>query len=163
MTVSGLGLFLPDEAATLNLGASLAEVVGPGIIRLQGELGAGKTCFVQGLALGLGVEETVPVISPTFCIHARYAGRRELNHIDAYRLAGAPDHDRLGFEELFADAGITAVEWPSLLDPELRPADSIEITFILAGETRRTLAITVADSDRVLLDGLAATRGIAQA
>lgn len=85
------------------------------ILLLMGDLGAGKTCFVQGLAQGLGIDPATPVVSPTFVIHARYFGHLVLDHIDAYRLEGALDLVELGLEEIFASPGVTAIEWPERL------------------------------------------------
>lgn len=100
-------------------GARFARCLGPGaIIGLEGELGAGKTCFVRGLALGLGGNPDA-VHSPTFTFIAEYhEGRLPLYHIDLYRLAGA-EIEELGLEEYLFGTGVTAIEWFRFLPRDL--------------------------------------------
>lgn len=102
---------------TRALAALLGSVCRGGeTVLLFGDLGAGKTCFVQGLALGLGVPSSMPVTSPTFTLHAEYRGRLYLNHLDLYRLDAAESLERLGVGDLLADReAVTAIEWPELL------------------------------------------------
>ncbi len=103
-------LGLADEWATHAWGASLGEVVDGRLhVALDGALGAGKTRFAQGVAAGLGVEDTVA--SPTYVVVAEYAGRLPMLHADLYRLA--PDElDALGLEEQAEDwGGPVLVEW----------------------------------------------------
>jgi tRNA threonylcarbamoyladenosine biosynthesis protein TsaE len=83
---------------------------------LEGDLGSGKTCFVQGVAAGCGVPESQPVCSPTYTLMNHYTGRCDLYHFDLYRLAGMADLHDLGFEEIFAGPGIKIVEWSGLLE-----------------------------------------------
>jgi len=92
-------------------GAQLAHLLFPGaVIGLAGELGAGKTCFIKGLAAGLGIDEE-EVSSPTFILIAEhYRGRIPLYHIDLYRLEGA-EIEELGLEEYLLGRGVAAVEW----------------------------------------------------
>lgn len=82
---------------------------------LEGELGSGKTCFVQGLATGCGVPENQPVCSPTYTLMNHYIGRCDLYHFDLYRLDGMDDLDDLGFDEIFNGPGVKIVEWSGLL------------------------------------------------
>ena len=110
----------PEE--TWKLAAELADELGPGtVLALHGELGAGKTCFIQGLAAALGVTE--PVTSPTYTLIGEYQGRLPLHHIDLYRLSGPDEALGLGLEEYFDASGITAIEWAEraegLLPPDL--------------------------------------------
>ena len=100
-----------SAAETQALAAELAAVLPPGaVLCLHGDLGAGKTCFVQGLAKALGVRR--PVGSPTFTLINEYRGTRPLAHIDLYRIRGAGDAFGLGLEEyLFHYPGIVAIEW----------------------------------------------------
>lgn len=88
-----------------------SKINGKTLILLNGELGAGKTSFTQGLAVGLEIKKTVS--SPTFTLMKNYQGRYPLNHIDAYRLEGHPQD--LGFDELFDDESVTVIEWPLFL------------------------------------------------
>lgn len=99
----------PEE--TGRLGAAFASLVRPGdIISLTGDLGAGKTRYVQGLAAGLGVYEHVT--SPTFTIIKEYTtGRLPLYHFDVYRLENQRELEGLGYEDYFFGEGITVIEW----------------------------------------------------
>lgn len=111
MSGGQLTLRLPDEAATLALGADLARVVGPGLIRLQGELGAGKTCLVRGLLRGLGYQGRVK--SPTYTLIEPYATQGlAVSHWDLYRLGSADELDALGLREHDRAQELLLVEWP---------------------------------------------------
>lgn len=100
----------PEE--TRDLGRLLGEILFPSaLVLLTGDLGAGKTCFVQGLARGLGVPEEEPVTSPSYTLMNQYAGRLTLCHFDLYRLGGTADLLDLGFEEYLEGDGVTVVEW----------------------------------------------------
>ena len=100
-----------SAAETQALAARLAAEMPPGtVLCLHGDLGAGKTCFVQGLARALGVRR--PVGSPTFTLINEYKGPKPLAHIDLYRIRGAGDAFGLGLEDyLFHYPGIVAIEW----------------------------------------------------
>ena len=98
----------PEE--TWELAAELAGELAAGtVIALHGDLGAGKTCFIQGLAAALGIDE--PITSPTYTLIGEYEGRLPLHHIDLYRLSGPAEALGLGLEEYFDADGITAIEW----------------------------------------------------
>jgi tRNA threonylcarbamoyladenosine biosynthesis protein TsaE len=96
------------------------------VIALHGELGSGKTCFVKGLALALGIDQLVT--SPTFTLVREYNGRRRLYHIDLYRLHSPDEALALGFEEYLQTDGITAIEWAERAG-DLIPQDAIKIWF----------------------------------
>jgi tRNA threonylcarbamoyladenosine biosynthesis protein TsaE len=83
-------------------------------VLLSGDLGAGKTVFVKGLARGLGVDPG-DVVSPTFVLLTRYQGRLTLHHADLYRLSAAGDDREIGLEELPGPEGVLAVEWAERL------------------------------------------------
>src|SRR5438874_11606240 len=103
-----LGTASPEE--TRELGASVGSVLRPGdVVSLTGDLGAGKTTFVQGAARALGVED--PVLSPTFTLVREYRGRIPIYHLDIYRLDRMQDVLDLGFEELVGRRAIVFVEW----------------------------------------------------
>jgi tRNA threonylcarbamoyladenosine biosynthesis protein TsaE len=103
---------------TRIVGASLAPVLLPGdIISLSGDLGAGKTVFVQGLAAALGVHERVT--SPTFTIVHEYSGRYPILHLDVYRLNNFQEVLDLGFEEFLDPHSIVAIEWGEAISPLL--------------------------------------------
>ena len=118
----------------------MAVVAGPGdLIALTGELGAGKTAFVQGFAAALGV--VAPVTSPTFVLANRYEGRMVVNHLDAYRLSGIVEAHDLALPELLDD-GVTLVEWGDVISAAL-PADRLEIAIGFgAGPDDRTVELT---------------------
>ena len=98
----------PEE--TWALAAELANELAPGtVMALHGDLGAGKTCFIQGFAVALGIDE--PITSPTYTLIGEYEGRLPLYHMDLYRLSGPEEALGLGLEEYFDPNSITAVEW----------------------------------------------------
>lgn len=113
----------PDE--TRIVGAALAPTLLPGdVISLSGDLGAGKTVFVQGLATALGVDSAVT--SPTFTIVHEYEGRYPIIHMDVYRLDSFQEVLDLGFEELLDPQAILLVEWGEAVTP-LFPRSYLEI------------------------------------
>ena len=99
----------PEE--TRALGERLAGAIGPGtVVAFTGDLGAGKTAFISGMARGLGIEERVT--SPTFTIVNEYeGGRLPLFHFDMYRLGSADELFHIGWEDYLARGGVCAVEW----------------------------------------------------
>ena len=117
-----------SAADTRALGRRLARHVRPGdLLCLRGELGAGKTTLVQGLAEGLGIPGLVT--SPSFTLIHEHSGPLPLLHIDLYRLGG-PEVADLGLEELIDSDAVVAVEWAERLPPGLaRSALEIEIAF----------------------------------
>jgi tRNA threonylcarbamoyladenosine biosynthesis protein TsaE len=132
---------LPDTAATLAFGRSLGETLAPGsVILLRGDLGAGKTTFVQGIGLGLGITEAIA--SPTFTLVNEYTeGRIPLYHLDLYRLEGEEVRSLYlenYFEGIEVDLGIVAIEWSERL-PE-KPSHYLEIT-LTTNEGEGRLAI----------------------
>ena len=94
------------------------------VIALQGELGAGKTCFVRGLATGLNI--TSHVHSPTFTLVNEYRGPRNLYHLDLYRLAGPDDAWEIGIDQYLPGDGITAIEWAERIR-SLLPNTTIQV------------------------------------
>jgi tRNA threonylcarbamoyladenosine biosynthesis protein TsaE len=127
----------PEETAAA--GERLAETLGPGdVVALTGELGAGKTCFTQGLARGLGV--TGRTVSPTFVLVNEYRGRVPVHHVDAYRTGSLTELLDLGLDELFAGDGVTIVEWADKLLP-LLPAHTVHVHIEGAGDEPRAITI----------------------
>jgi tRNA threonylcarbamoyladenosine biosynthesis protein TsaE len=126
-----------SEQSTIDLGASLARSLGPGaVVLLEGELGAGKTAFVRGLAIGLGAPEE-DVSSPTFTLIQEYRGRVPLVHADLYRISGTEAAD-LGLEELGRD-GVVAVEWAAKLVG--KPDGAVDVLIEDLGGDRRRITI----------------------
>ena len=125
--------------ATRALAGEIARRATPGmVIALSGDLGAGKTCFIQGLAAGLGVAS--PVTSPTFIMIAEYAGRLPLYHVDLYRTTSLAEIRGLGLDELLDGAGVTAIEWAEKAGP-LLPSRAIHIHIQGAGDEPRAVEI----------------------
>ena len=139
-----LWLDSPDPACTRDVAASLAGVwlradsIGLGanpagsspglVVSLQGDLGAGKTVFVKGLARGLGVPEE-SVSSPTFVLANEYGSAARghcLHHVDFYRLESAAELETMGFFEMIGEGNLLAVEWGDKFAHEL-PDDRIEV------------------------------------
>jgi tRNA threonylcarbamoyladenosine biosynthesis protein TsaE len=109
------GVRTPTAEATRSLAAAwAAELPADATVALHGDLGAGKTTWVQGLALGFGIEE--PVTSPTFTIYTLHQGReRMLAHLDAYRLGSREEAEDLLLHEFLVSPWCLAVEWPDKL------------------------------------------------
>jgi tRNA threonylcarbamoyladenosine biosynthesis protein TsaE len=127
----------PNE--TESIAAAIGAMLTPGdVVVLTGDLGAGKTTFVRGLARGLGV--TIGVKSPSFAIHLRYPGRIALHHLDLYRLSDARDLAELGLEDVLEQEGVTAVEWGERLGAWL-PERALHIRLEDLGGTKRRLHI----------------------
>ena len=130
-----------SAAETEALGARLAERLGPGdVVALTGELGAGKTCFTQGLARGLGVAGRA--LSPTFVLINEYRGRLPVHHVDAYRTESLTELLDLGLDELFSGDGVTIVEWADKLLP-LLPAHTVHVHIEGVGDEPRTIALNM--------------------
>jgi len=126
-------------AETVALGARLGRLLVPGdFIALVGELGAGKTQFAKGIALGLEVDSGTPVTSPTYTILNIYQGRLPLYHFDLYRLNGPEEVEELGFEEYFSGAGVSVVEWAERLGDDV-PAQVLTVSLSHAGAEGRTI------------------------
>ena len=126
-----------DEAATVALGAALAEVLPDGTtVALCGTLGAGKTRLVPAIAVAAGIDRR-EVVSPTFVLIQEYHGRRAVYHLDAYRVRDEDEFLELGPEEYFESDGLTLVEWADRV-PRCLPPDRVEIRIEITGpESRR--------------------------
>ena len=126
---------------TQAFAARLARFVTPGtVIGLNGDLGAGKTCFVKGLATGLGIHAD-EIYSPTFTLIAEhYSGRLPLYHIDLYRLDGA-EIEGLGIEEYLFGHGVTVIEWFQFLPVDV-VTEYLLLSLAITGEDMRTMTLT---------------------
>ena len=95
------------------------------VLCMYGDLGVGKTAFVQGLVKGLGIDE--PITSPTFTIVNEYSGRLPLYHFDVYRIADSDEMYEIGYEEYVYGDGVSVIEWPQLID-DILPEKRYDVT-----------------------------------
>ncbi len=129
----------PEE--TQALGERLGRLLQAGdVVSLVGELGAGKTCFVQGLARGLGVPADRRISSPTFTIVNEHFGRLTLYHVDLYRLEEERELREIGLADYLEGGGVAVVEWFDRF-PELRPPDRIDLTIEITGDESRKIRV----------------------
>lgn len=129
---------------TWDLARQFASELKPGdVVCLEGDLGAGKTTFTQGLAAALGVKGRVT--SPTFCIVQEHIGTREpvklLVHMDLYRLQGAEDVEAIGWEDYLARGAVMVVEWPERAG-ELIPTTARHVRFEHSGMNEESRKVT---------------------
>ena len=137
---------------TEELGRRLGAILSPpAMLLLRGDLGAGKTCFVRGLARGLDVAADEPVTSPTYALMHHYQGRHDLYHFDLYRLSGWSDLLDIGFDEYIDSGKIIVVEWSERAGEA--GLEGLEITFSVEDENTRSIEIvaTAARDEDVLL------------
>lgn len=131
-----------SEKETKKLAKSLAKDFEGRVIALSGELGAGKTTFVQGFAKGLGIKEKI--ISPTFVLirqHKIPKSSKTLYHIDLYRLKGAEDLKELGLEEILSNPNaIILIEWPEKME-QLLAKNTVKITITTKSNHERIIRI----------------------
>jgi tRNA threonylcarbamoyladenosine biosynthesis protein TsaE len=129
-----------SHAETQALGERLGRALAAGdVVALTGELGAGKTAFVQGVALGLGIAGRV--VSPSFTIVNEHEGRIPLFHVDFYRLENAVELANIGFDDYFARGGVVVVEWAERF-PEALPTERLDIRIEITGETARRFVVS---------------------
>lgn len=140
MTVMQETIISRAVETTHQLGAALGRVLRAGdVIALQGDLGAGKTNFVQGIAQGLGITEDVN--SPTFILANEYPrGRLPLYHVDAYRVEDAQEAVGFGLQDYLDGDGVTVIEWAERVREAL-PSDRLWIELDYVGENERALTI----------------------
>jgi len=130
-----------SAAQTKKIARDLGKKLEAGdVVTLQGELGAGKTTFVKGLAKALGVRSEKEVSSPTFVVIHEYSGRLPLYHLDWYRLEYVKGADREMAEECFSGKGVTLVEWPER-GKALLPRKRCEVHLRHAGASSRNIEI----------------------
>lgn len=132
---------LPDEAATLALGAEIGGLIEPGVgIHLSGGLGAGKTTFSRGLVRSLGFDGRVK--SPTYTLVELYViSKLHLYHFDFYRFNDPEEWNDAGFRDLFNETNVCLVEWPEKAG-ELLPAADLKILLEVTPEQTRRASIS---------------------
>ena len=135
--------FTKNELETEALGQRLAESIeGGAVIAMYGDLGAGKTAFVRGMARGMNLD--CRVSSPTFTIVNEYLGDRTLIHFDMYRLGSADELFDIGWEDYIARGAVCAVEWSENVE-EAFYGDEIILTIEKTSDTSRKITIEGAD------------------
>ena len=131
--------FTKNEQETEALGQRLAESIkGGAVIALYGDLGAGKTAFVRGMARGMGLD--CRVSSPTFTIVNEYLGERELIHFDMYRLSSGDELFDIGWEDYIARGAVCAVEWSENVEDAFY-GDEIKLCIEKLSDTERKITI----------------------
>jgi tRNA threonylcarbamoyladenosine biosynthesis protein TsaE len=137
LDATGLVSHSPDQ--TRFLGRLLGELALAGdIFLLVGDLGAGKTCLTQGIAIGLGIADHVR--SPSFVLVREYQGRLPLYHMDFYRLESLAEVEALGLDSYLYGRGLTVVEWANRADGVL-PFESLLLNFSHISESDRRIEI----------------------
>jgi len=135
-----IDLFTRDVDETRKSAAALAELLVPGdVVSLAGELGAGKTAFVQGAARALGVEE--PVVSPTFVLVREYRGDMPIYHVDVYRLDRLQEVHDLGFEDFLDPGGVVFVEWGDAVEA-LLPDSHLRVELTTEEDQARLIRVS---------------------
>lgn len=132
-----------SEAETEKIGAEFAaKLPGGSVIAMYGDLGAGKTAFVRGMARGMGLD--CRVSSPTFTIVNEYLGERELIHFDMYRLNDADELFDIGWEDYLNRGAVCAVEWSENVQDAFF-GDEIKVSIRKLGDTKREITIEGAE------------------
>ena len=129
----------PDKTLAIGCRIGVALVAGD-VLGLVGQLGAGKTMLVKGIADGLGIADGRHVNSPTFVLVNEYEGRLLVYHIDVYRLTGAEEFAALGFDEMRSSDGVIVIEWADRVAAELGP-ETLWIDLSITGETERDIVL----------------------
>lgn len=126
---------------TRLLGGNIGKLISlPLVIALTGDLGSGKTTFVQGLAKGLQVPAEYYITSPTFTLINEYEGRLPFHHVDLYRIDHPEEAVETGLYDIIMGKGVTAIEWPEKIIDEL-PQERLQIHFEMPDEKSRHLTL----------------------
>jgi len=130
---------------TQKLGEIIGTAVTGGtVLALTGDLGSGKTAFVQGLARGLEVPDDYYITSPSYTLINEYPGRFPLFHVDLYRITDSFGMEDIGLYEILGDNGVVAIEWADRIEQKLLP-DSLIIHFEITDDDTRKICITAYD------------------
>lgn len=128
-----------NERETESIGENFAKSLKPGcIVALRGEMGAGKTVFVRGVARGLGISGRVT--SPTYTVVNEYNGEVPLFHFDLYRLGSADELFEIGFDDYLSRGGVCLIEWFEKAEDEYAPDIVVDIVY---GEEEDTRSINI--------------------
>jgi tRNA threonylcarbamoyladenosine biosynthesis protein TsaE len=135
-------LHTKNTSETIRIGKNVGGLLLPGdVVALVGELGAGKTQFIKGLAAGVGVGNTAYVSSPSFTLINEYRGRTPFYHVDLFRLKAEKEAEEIGLEEYLQGGGIIAIEWADKI-PSLLPKEILWVRIHYKGKHTRSLEIT---------------------
>ncbi len=131
-----------SEKETIAFAKKFAKKLKPGaVVTLEGDLGSGKTTFIKGIALGLGLKDQDEVKSPTFAIMHVYPTKPKLYHFDLYRFESPKEAEAIGFEEFVNDPeAISCVEWPERV-AKLMPSPVVHFRLVIAGENSRKIIL----------------------
>lgn len=128
-----------SESQTRRLGERLAQYLEPGdIVALVGDLGTGKTRWVQGVCRGLAITE--PVVSPTFTLVHEYQGRLPIYHIDLYRLENLAEIETIGLDDYLFGVGVTLIEWADRIRDQL-PENHLTVELYHLEAAKRRMVI----------------------
>lgn len=131
-----------NQTQTQKLGRVIGQVLQSGlVIKLIGDLGSGKTCFAQGLAVGLEVPEKFDITSPTYTLIHEYPGRIPFLHIDLYRIHDEIDAEAIGLWDMLDPASVIAVEWADRLPDTLWPSDALTIRIDVQDNDNREISL----------------------
>jgi tRNA threonylcarbamoyladenosine biosynthesis protein TsaE len=131
-----------NQAQTQTLGRLIGRVLRSGLlIKLIGDLGSGKTCFVQGLAMGLEVPDEFDITSPTYTLIHEYPGRIPFLHIDLYRIHDEMDAEAIGLWDMLDPASVVAVEWADRLPDALWPSDALTVRIDVQDNDNREISL----------------------
>ena len=131
-----------SASETIRIGKSIGSHLRAGdVVALVGELGAGKTQFIKGLATGAGVGKPTYISSPSFTLINEYPGKVPFYHIDLFRLKSQKEAEGLGLEDYFQGRGITAIEWADKI-PSFLPDEMLSIHIVYTGKNRRSVEIS---------------------
>ena len=142
-----------NEEELKKLAAVISSTMKNGLVLLMGNLGAGKTTFVKGMARGLGIREEM-VTSPTFVIMNVYEGISTLYHVDLYRIGDPEELFYIGLEEVMEDEGIVAVEWADLFPEMWEDLPRIEVKIWVRSNSERDLEIKEIGEEGILSEAI---------
>lgn len=129
------------EEETIRLGEKIAKGLKPGdLVALSGDLGAGKTTLVKGIAKGLGVKDYRHVNSPSFVLVKEYKGKTPLYHFDIYRLNNLKDIEDIGYEDYLGGRGVVVIEWAKKMG-RILPKKYLEISLKIKSHNQRIINI----------------------
>ena len=132
-------IYTENELETTAAGESFSKKLKPGdVIAMYGDLGAGKTAFIRGIARGLGLSSRVS--SPTFTIVNEYLGETPLFHFDMYRLSSSDELFEIGWEDYISRGGVCAVEWSENVEDAFGP-ETVTVSIEKTGENSRKIEI----------------------